>query len=111
LIKQSSALSAESQEGNSRLTDTDRDDVSVASNLDLMDGSVVGDSDTTEHHPVGLPSPLTKSVAGSGKRAEEAWEQELQQTLDSYELVDQQVDGELGDNDLELELGDDRKIA
>jgi hypothetical protein len=41
------------------------------------------------------------------KKADDAWEQELQQTLDSYEVVD----GDVGDNELDLELGDDRKIA
>ena len=49
-----------------RLTDADRDDVSVASNLDLMDGSVVGDSDThaEEHCPVGLPTQKLPNVEG-----------------------------------------------
>ncbi|OQV18052.1 putative Synapse-associated protein 1 [Hypsibius exemplaris] len=105
LIKQSSELSAESQDGNtSRMTEADRDDVSVASNLDLMDGSVVGDSDAHEHCPVGLPPVNPQDGAGTDKKSDD-WEQELQQTLDSYELVD----GEVGDNDLELELGEDNR--
>lgn len=49
------------------------DDISVASNLDLMDGSVVGDSDThTEEHtvvPVFTPAPSKFRGKGSVSEA------------------------------------------
>ncbi|GAU98280.1 hypothetical protein RvY_09447 [Ramazzottius varieornatus] len=108
LIKQSSALTTDNLTLNKPITEADRDDISIASNLDLMDGSVVGDSDAhpEEHHPVDIPScsPSASSSATSGTKGAkkpEDWEQELQNTLDSYEVVN---DVDVNDIDLEREL-------
>ncbi|XP_055337277.1 synapse-associated protein 1-like isoform X2 [Paramacrobiotus metropolitanus] len=112
LIKQSSMLTVDTSdmEGtNTPRGDIDRDDISVASNLDLMDGSVVGDSDTHTAEHVVVPScppsadkPGKSATSETGKAAEEGWEQELQQTLDSYEVVGGETD--IADTELDQAL-------
>ena len=51
----------------------DSEDISIASNLDLMDGSVVGDSDAhpEEHHPVDISPcpPSAGSTSGSATKS------------------------------------------
>lgn len=108
LIKQSSALTSDNLPLNKMITEADREDISIASNLDLMDGSVVGDSDAhpEEHHPVDISPcpPSAGSTSGSATKSTKQpddWEQELQNTLDSYEVVN---DVDINDADLEREL-------